>query len=40
MSNVTFDMRNNIATFHQQNAEPWTVTLVDTGDNTQTGGRL
>ena len=40
MSNVTFDMKNNIATFHQQNAEPWTVTLVDTGDNTQTGGRL
>ena len=40
MSNVTFDMKNNKVTFHQQNVEPWTVTLVDTGDNSQTGGRL
>lgn len=40
MSNVTFDMKNNKAIFHQQNAEPWTVTLIDTGENTQTGGRL
>ena len=40
MSNVTFDMTNNHMEVHQQNAEPWKVTLVDTGDNTLTGGRL
>ena len=40
MSDVTFDMSNNKMKVHQQNAEPWTVTLVDTGDDTQTGGRL
>jgi glucose-1-phosphate cytidylyltransferase len=40
MSDVTFDMTNNKMKVHQQNAEPWTVTLVDTGDDTQTGGRL
>ena len=40
MSDVTFDMSNNKMKVHQQNAEPWTVTLVDTGENTQTGGRL
>lgn len=40
MSDVTFDMSNNKMKVHQQNAEPWTVTLVDTGDETQTGGRL
>ena len=40
MSDVTFDMTNNTMAVHQQNAEPWKVTLVDTGDNTQTGGRL
>jgi glucose-1-phosphate cytidylyltransferase len=40
MSDVTFDMTNNKMKVHQQNAEPWTVTLVDTGDETQTGGRL
>ena len=41
MSDVTFDMSNqNSMQIHQQFAEPWKVTLVDTGENTQTGGRL
>ncbi|MDD4915217.1 MAG: glucose-1-phosphate cytidylyltransferase [Methylococcales bacterium] len=40
MSDVTFDMQNNKMEVHQQNAEPWRVTLLDTGDSTQTGGRL
>jgi len=40
MSDVTFDMTNNEMKVHQQNAEPWSVTLVDTGENTLTGGRL
>lgn len=40
MSDVTFDMRHNKMEVHQANAEPWRVTLVDTGDSTQTGGRL
>jgi glucose-1-phosphate cytidylyltransferase len=40
MSDVTFDMANNQMEVHQQKAEPWRVTLVDTGDNTLTGGRL
>ena len=40
MSDVTFDMPNNKMEVHQRNAEPWRVTLVDTGDNTMTGGRL
>ena len=40
MSDVTFDMQNNTMQVHQQNAEPWRVSLVDTGENTQTGGRL
>lgn len=40
MSDVTFDMRNNRMDVHQRNAEPWQVTLVDTGDDTLTGGRL
>lgn len=40
MSDVTFDLANNSMEVHQQHAEPWRVTLVDTGDNTQTGGRL
>ncbi len=39
-SNVTFDMTTNKMEIHQQMAEPWKVTLIDTGDNTQTGGRL
>ncbi|MDR3392571.1 MAG: glucose-1-phosphate cytidylyltransferase [Sulfuriferula sp.] len=40
MSNVTFDMQNNKMEVHQQNVEPWRVTLVDTGENSMTGGRL
>ena len=40
MSDVTFDMRNNSMEVHQQSAEPWRVTLVDTGEATMTGGRL
>jgi len=40
MSDVTFDMAHNKVEVHQQNAEPWRVTLVDTGDDTMTGGRL
>ena len=40
MSDVTFDMSTNHMEVHQHKAEPWRVTLVDTGDNTQTGGRL
>jgi glucose-1-phosphate cytidylyltransferase len=40
MSDVTFDMENNQMEVHQRNAEPWKVTLVDTGENTLTGGRL
>ena len=40
MSDITFDMKNNQMIVHEQKAEPWTVTLVDTGENSQTGGRL
>jgi glucose-1-phosphate cytidylyltransferase len=40
MSDVTFDMQNNQMEVHQRKAEPWRVTLVDTGENTLTGGRL
>ncbi len=40
MSDVTFDLSTNSMEVHQNNAEPWRVTLVDTGDTTQTGGRL
>lgn len=39
-SDVTFDMVNNRVEVHQQHTEPWRVTLVDTGENTMTGGRL
>ncbi len=39
-SDVTFDMANNQMEVHQKYAEPWRVTLVDTGDATLTGGRL
>ncbi len=39
-SDVTFNMKNNKMTVHEDRAEPWTVTLVDTGDTTMTGGRL
>ena len=40
MSDVTFDMRNNRLEVHHKRAEPWNVTLVDTGDDSMTGGRL
>lgn len=40
MSDVTFDMAHNKMEVHQRYAEPWRVTLVDTGENTLTGGRL
>lgn len=40
MSDVTFDMAANQMEVHERHAEPWRVTLVDTGDETQTGGRL
>ncbi|MBU1057441.1 MAG: glucose-1-phosphate cytidylyltransferase [Proteobacteria bacterium] len=40
MSDVTFDMMKNIMEVHQRHAEPWRVTLVDTGEGTMTGGRL
>jgi len=39
-SDVTFDMRDNSMKVHQNASEPWTVTLVDTGEQTMTGGRL
>src|SRR4029077_4544635 len=40
MSDVTFDLRHNEMKVHHQSPEPWRVTLVDTGEDTQTGGRL
>lgn len=40
MSDVTFDMEFNKMEVHQRNAEPWRVTLVDTGEETMTGGRI
>jgi glucose-1-phosphate cytidylyltransferase len=39
-SDVTFDMKSNTMHVHQKRAEPWTVTLVNTGDDSMTGGRL
>lgn len=40
MSDVTIDIANNSMEVHQRKAEPWRITLVDTGDETMTGGRL
>ena len=40
MSDVTFDMEHNTMEVHRRQAEPWRVTLVDTGDATMTGGRI
>jgi glucose-1-phosphate cytidylyltransferase len=40
MSDVTIDLKNNLMDIHHNNAEPWKVTLVDTGVSTMTGGRL
>ena len=39
-SDITFDMTNNEMKIHQERSEPWKVTLIDTGENTMTGGRL
>lgn len=39
-SDITFDVKNNKMEIHQNSAEPWKVTVVDTGENTMTGGRL
>ena len=39
-SDVTFDMKKNSILVHEERSEPWTVTLVDTGENSMTGGRL
>jgi len=39
-SDVTFDLKTGAAEIHHRDVEPWTVTLVETGDNTQTGGRV
>ena len=39
-SDVTFDMKSNKMTVHEDRSEPWKITLVDTGDNSMTGGRL
>lgn len=40
MSDVTFNMRDNTMVVHDKRAEPWNVTLVDTGESSMTGGRL
>ena len=40
MSDVTFNIQDNSMDIHQNKSEPWTVSLVDTGDETMTGGRL
>ena len=39
-SDITFDMSDNKMKIHQERAEPWKVTLIDTGENTMTGGRI
>jgi glucose-1-phosphate cytidylyltransferase len=39
-SNVTIDLRNNSTTIHDSHAEPWTISLIDTGFETMTGGRI
>jgi glucose-1-phosphate cytidylyltransferase len=40
MSDITFDLSHNSIEFHRQSAENWRVTLIDTGENSMTGGRL
>jgi glucose-1-phosphate cytidylyltransferase len=40
MSDITFDLQNNKMQVHLKKAEPWKITLVDTGENTMTGGRI
>jgi glucose-1-phosphate cytidylyltransferase len=39
-SNLTIDLRNNTTTIHDSHAEPWTISLIDTGIGTMTGGRI
>ncbi len=39
-SDITFNMKDNQMIVHEKRAEPWTITLIDTGENTMTGGRL
>lgn len=39
-SDVTIDLKNNAIEVHESEAEPWKITLVDTGDNSMTGGRI
>lgn len=39
-SDITIDLKDNSTKIHKKRAEPWTITLVDTGENTMTGGRL
>src|SRR5258706_824441 len=39
-SDVTFDLRNSDITLHRPSAEPWSITLVDTGEDTEIGGRI
>lgn len=39
-SDVTLNLKGNVVTVHEERAEPWSVTLIDTGDNSMTGGRL
>jgi glucose-1-phosphate cytidylyltransferase len=40
MSNVTFNMKDNSMNIHNSQAEPWTITLVDTGEESMIGGRI
>lgn len=40
MSDMTIDLKNNSTQFHKNHAEPWKITLIDTGLNTMTGGRI
>jgi glucose-1-phosphate cytidylyltransferase len=40
MSNITFDMSSNKMEVHENKSEPWKVTIIDTGDETMTGGRV
>ena len=40
MSDVTFDLSNNSMLVHHKKSEPWKITLVDTGEDSETGGRL
>jgi len=40
MSDITFDMENNNLQIHQKKVEPWKITLINTGEDSQTGGRL